>query len=267
MVGGKHNMPDRSSQSGKGKKGGRKYQQSKGPSLESGDWGVFVTCDIGKEGKCIAETQDVFSQYMEATAPPAENEDTDSDDGDIEAQIRKELEGLKPSAAKPRSMQPIRFDMPCVTFMRLDKSIDPVQLVHRLCTEAQANPTTKTSRWIQRMTPVTEIRKTLRVDLEAFAKEILAPHFHSGGPPKKYAIRPTIRGNDKFGRDVVIKTIADVVGKEHPVDLTNYDLVILVTVLQNVIGMSVVGSDYDQLKRYNLAEIYAPTPKPKSGES
>lgn len=109
---------------------------------------------------------------------------------------------MKPSASKPRSMQPIRFDMPCgmcslshrarpkintwkVTFMRLDKSIDPVQLVHRLCTEAQANPTTKTSRWIQRMTPVTEIRKTLRVDLEAFAKEILAPHFHSGGPPKK----------------------------------------------------------------------------------
>lgn len=51
---------------------------------------------------------------MEANAPAAEKEeDTDSDDGDIEAQIRKEIEGLKPSAAKPRSMQPIRFDMPC----------------------------------------------------------------------------------------------------------------------------------------------------------
>lgn len=88
---------------------------------------------------------------------------------------------------------------------------------------------------------------------------------------------------------MVIKTIADVVGKEHPVDLTTYDLVILVTVLQvwfmsehcltslhsltqthflqNVIGISVVGSDYDQLKRYNLAEIYAPTPKPKPAEN
>jgi tRNA acetyltransferase TAN1 len=30
---------------------------------------------------------------------------------------------------------------------------------------------------------------------------------------------------------------------------------------QNTCGMSVVGSDYDQLKRYNLAEIYNPTSK------
>jgi hypothetical protein len=35
------------------------------------------------------------------------------------------------------------------------------------------------------MTPVTEVRKTLSVDVEAFAREILRPHFHSGGPPKK----------------------------------------------------------------------------------
>lgn len=30
--------------------------------------------------------------------------------------------------------------------------------------------------------------------------------------------------------------------------------------------MSVVGSDYDQLKRYNLAELYDPTPKPEASE-
>lgn len=69
--------------------------------------------------------------------------------------------------------------------MRLEKSIDPVELVHRLCAEAQANPETKKSRYVKRMTPVTEVRKTLSVDLEAFAREILKPHFHSGGPPKK----------------------------------------------------------------------------------
>lgn len=30
---------------------------------------------------------------------------------------------------------------------------------------------------------------------------------------------------------------------------------------QNVIGMSVVPGDYDKLKRFNLAEIYDPSPK------
>ena len=89
--------------------------------------------------------------------------------------------------------------------------------------------------------------------------------------------------NKKFDRNTVIKTVADIVGPEHPVDLKNYDLIILVTVvqvslhlscrsirnwtslmpMQNVIGMSVLGSDYDQLKRFNLAELYSPTPKPQ----
>lgn len=73
--------------------------------------------------------------------------------------------------------------------MRLDPSIDPVQLVHRLCSEAHAHPETKKSRWIKRMHPVTSIRKTLSVDLTAFAKEILKPHFHSGGPPKTVSFK------------------------------------------------------------------------------
>lgn len=47
------------------------------------------------------------------------------------------------------------------------------------------------------MTPVSTLRKTLSVDLEAFAKEILKPHFHSGGPPKKVCLF-TSRGFSPF---------------------------------------------------------------------
>jgi hypothetical protein len=36
---------------------------------------------------------------------------------------------------------------------------------------------------------------------------------------------------------------------------------------QNVVGISVAGSDYDKLKRYNLAELYTPTPKPQAPEN
>lgn len=81
--------------------------------------------------------------------------------------------------------------------------------------------------------------------------------------------------------------VADAVGDRHSVDLKNYNLLILVDIYrvsprsasldpskavpgkcsadetrQNVCGMSVVGSDYDQLKRFNLAEICSPTPLP-----
>ncbi|KAJ5228332.1 hypothetical protein N7489_009040 [Penicillium chrysogenum] len=233
---GKRAMPDKSNPSSKKRKGGAKYgKQASRIAIESGD------AIEGTENK--------------------EEEDEDTDDEDIEAQIRRELEGLQPSKDKTRQFQPVQMDMPCVTFMRLDPSIDPVQLVHRLCSEAHAHPETKKSRWIKRMHPVTSIRKTLSVDLTAFAKEILKPHFHSGGPPKTYAIRPTVRGNSKLNRDIIIKTVADAVGPEHPVNLKNYDLMILVDVAQNVIGMSVVQGDYDKLKRFNLAEIYDPSPK------
>ncbi|KAJ5793646.1 hypothetical protein N7457_000245 [Penicillium paradoxum] len=242
-------MSERSNHSAKKRKGGKwQKQQTSRVGIESGDVGVFVTCDMGKEKNALE-------------ADKEEEEEQDTDDEDIEAQIRRELEGLQPSKDKSRQFKPMQMDMPCVTFMRLDPSIDPVALVHRLCTEAYANPETKKSRYIKRMHPVTSVRKTLSVDLEAFAKEILKPHFHSGGPPKTYAIRPTVRGNSKLNRDIIIKVVADVVGPEHPVNLKNYDLMILVDVAQNVVGMSVVQGDYDKLKRFNLAEIYDPSPK------
>ncbi|CAI7635705.1 unnamed protein product [Penicillium glandicola] len=257
---GKRTMPDKSNQASKKKKGAGKWgKHTSRIPIESGDVGVFLTCDMGREGKCLSEAVDIFSQVIEGTEKQEEEQDTD--DEDIEAQIRRELEGLQPNKDKPRQFQPVQMDMPCVTFMRLDPSIDPVQLVHRLCSEAYAHPETKKSRWIKRMHPVTSIRKTLSVDLAAFAKEILKPHFHSGGPLKTYAIRPTVRGNSKLNRDIIIKVVADAVGPEHPVNLTNYDLMILVDVAQNVIGMSVVQGDYDKLKRFNLAEIYDPSPK------
>lgn len=49
----------------------------------------------------------------------------------------------------------------------------------------------------------------------------------------KFAIRPTIRNNDKLDRDYIIKTVADAVSQlnsNHSVDLKNYDCLILVEV-------------------------------------
>ncbi|EYE94622.1 THUMP domain-containing protein [Aspergillus ruber CBS 135680] len=266
---GKRAMPGDANQSAKRRKGGgAKYQkqQSKGTIVESGDWGVFVTCDMGRESKCIREALDIFSQSAEDTAGGDDDGESSSNEDDIEAQIRREVEGLKPGKEKPRKFQAIRMEVPCVAFIKFDKSIDPVQMVHKLCLEAQAHPEKKRGRYIQRMTPMVMMKKTLSVDLEAFAKEILEPHFHSGGPPKKFAIRPSIVRNTKFDRNTVIKTIASAVGGGHSVDLKNYDALILITVIQNIMGMSVVEGDYDQLKRYNLAELYSPTPKPQASE-
>lgn len=264
----KRSMPDNSSESSKKRKGGSIWHKRNAKTnIESGDWGVFVTCDMGKEGKCISEALDLFSQSIEKPDAGDQGEESSSEEDDIEAQIRKEVEGLKPGSAKAPQFQAIRLDIPCVSFVRFDKSIDPEKLVHQICIDAHANPEKKRSRYIQRMTPVRSIRKTLSVDLEVFAGEILKPHFHSGGDPKKFAIRTAIRSNAKFDRDSVIKTVARVVGPGHSVDLKNYDLIILVDIIKNVIGMSVAGSDYEKLKRYNIAELYKPAAGSQDVES
>lgn len=45
------------------KGGGGKYGPQKSRvAIESGDVGVFLTCDMGREGKCLSEAVDIFSQ-------------------------------------------------------------------------------------------------------------------------------------------------------------------------------------------------------------
>lgn len=65
-----------------------------------------------------------------------------------------------------------------------------MKLVHDICEEAKANPDQRKSRWIKRMTPITQIRKVLSVDLTAFAKEVLQPVFHVDDVPKKVSLCP-----------------------------------------------------------------------------
>ena len=250
--------------------------------LVSGDVGLFVTCDKGQEDKCGRDAKDLLSQYVDANAmnnssngtTNATTDESKEEDLDVESSIQKELDSIKSSTAHAQApLSFVKLDIPCVTFVKTGPGIDPVSLVHAICKDAQSRPDLKRSRFIKRMTPVTMLRKILPDGLEQVCESVLKPHFHSGGSPKKFAIRPTIRNNDKLHRDEVIKTVANAVGPPHTVDLKHYDLLILLDVYRNVCGMSVVGSDFEELRRFNLAELYQPTPelgsaiKPDSDQS
>lgn len=76
------------------------------------------------------------------------------------------------------------FLMP-VAFIKVAEGLDPVELVHKICEDAQADPGTKRGRWIKRMTPMTLMRKTLGSGLDDVCEKVLKPHFHSGGPSFK----------------------------------------------------------------------------------
>lgn len=157
-------------------------------------------------------------------------------------------------------------------------SHDPVKIVRELCTSAARKDFQgPRSRYIKRLTPISLVRKTMANGLESLCDELLPAHFligdeqstesgiNNAGKPLsqgfKFAIRPTIRNNNKLDRDQVIQIVAakvEALGKKkHTVDLKGYDKLILIDVYRNIVGMSVVGSEFETLKRFNLSEIHS----------
>ncbi|KAF2813961.1 uncharacterized protein BDZ99DRAFT_380305 [Mytilinidion resinicola] len=233
--------------------------------IEPGDVGIWVTCDMKKQSKCAAECRDLFEEYAAKLYEAAAAESGDAEDGeaDIEAEIQQELEAIRKPSAEPLFTQ-IRIETECLVFFKTRPPIEPVSFVHAICEDAANRAGQKQTRFIRRLTPMTAIGKATEKGIDEIAAEVLKPHFHTpGARSKKFAIRPTLR-NNKTDRLALIKRVAEAVGPGHPVDLSSPDVTILVEVYQNVCGMSVVGSDYEQLKRYNIAEIYEPTGKKQS---
>ena len=210
---------------------------------------------------------------------------------DVEADILAELDSLRPHAGSEGTAQKlglVTLDIPCVSFVRFPtgSTVDPVDVVRKLCLEAaDKDATGPRSRYIKRLTPVSLLRKTLNDGLDTISSRLLPKHFltdtdskdgevdskanvHSAQTACKFAIRPTIRNNNKISRDDVIQTIADKVTSlgKHTVDLKGYDKLILVDVYRNVIGMSVVGNEFEKLRRFNLAELHASHIEDDSGK-
>ncbi|KAK0934495.1 hypothetical protein LTR29_013905 [Friedmanniomyces endolithicus] len=237
-------------------------------AIQRGDSGIWATCNKGREGKCVGELQNLFTEYAELLygstldASATRGDGTEmSDAADIESEIQAEVAGIrKPSAVQ--LFTSIRLHVQCVVFFKTVSPIEPVSFVKRICEDAANNSALKRTRFTKRLSPMTLMGRPSADDLGKIAAEVLAPHFHQEPVrSRKFAIRPSIRNHNILSRDSVIKQIASDVGLDHTVDLKNYELLIIVEIYQNICGISVVDDSFERLKRYNLAEIFDPTPK------
>ncbi|KAG9243434.1 hypothetical protein BJ878DRAFT_543263 [Calycina marina] len=246
-----------------------------GARIEPGDQGIWATCAKGQEGRATGELFTMFAECAERfygiLAAPEENlggDDEDDEDVDIEASIKKEMATIGESRKQPKLFSSVRTNAPCVLFFKTRAPIDPCEFVHRICNEIVADPKVKRLKYINRLTPMILMGRATESGLQEVGKMVLAKHFRlSGDDVQKesgtdegvlpsYAIRPTIRTHRELQRDVVIKAVANMVDNAHGVNLTKPDKVILVEIYQTVCGMSVVGDDWEALKRYNISELY-----------
>ncbi|ETI24924.1 hypothetical protein G647_04294 [Cladophialophora carrionii CBS 160.54] len=290
---GKHQSAAQKAQSSnqsRGRPTNRQRATISASGIHNGDVGILVTSDKGQEKKCLQELSDFLAEFFDqedhsrAAAMDEDHKETVTEkEVDIEADISAELDSLRPQGpgtdGASQQLSLVTLDIPCVSFVRFPakSTVDPVEVVRKIClTASNGDRAGLRSRYIRRLTPVSLMRKTLNEGLATLCSQILPKHFRveseaedagnhresnlrPSQTPCKFAIRPTIRNNNKINRDGVIRTVADSVASlgKHTVDLKGYDKLILVDVYRNVVGMSVVGSEYETLKRFNLAELQA----------
>ncbi|KAF4995662.1 hypothetical protein FGRMN_4972 [Fusarium graminum] len=260
-------------------------QMELGRTLEVNDEGIWVTYARGMKGKAIREFKSLCHEYGESlfgVKPPKEDGEDEDDEnaGDIEASIEKELASL--TQPKPKTRQtftPIGTGLDCVFFMKTVKPVEPLTFVTKVCQDAKdcPDPMQRKTKYINRLTPIFDTDKATDKGIERVARTVMGPHFElksesgddavteekgEGSTPCTYAIRYNIRNHTAFKSSEVIKKIADLVKPKHKVNLTNPDKVVLVEIFQltsvkTFCGVSVVdGKESEELKRYNLNELY-----------
>lgn len=212
------------------------------PGIEPGDCGIWATCEMGKEGKSTAELRDLFEEYATKLYGRPEEQsdggDSSEDAVDIEAEIKKEVRGMKSKATKKEALfQSVKMDIQCVLFFKTRPPIEPVSFVHTICKDA-AEGATQRARFVKRLSPMAMMGKATEDGLTKVADAVLRPVFYGSGKELKFAIRPTRRNHNVMKREDIIKQIARAVGGDHKVDLKGYDHLILVDVYKVSCGCS-----------------------------
>ncbi|KAI0388709.1 hypothetical protein F5Y17DRAFT_470250 [Xylariaceae sp. FL0594] len=257
----------------------------KGRALEVGDAGFWITCQRQKEMRAADEILSICDEYGQRLfgmdAGVGGNDGGGGHDGgsgaagqepeDIEAAIEKEIAALKP-ANKPKggSFDLLRMNVDCVLFMRTRPPVDSLRLVHEICRDASiaAERSQWRSRFINKLTPISYTAKATEKGLEELVEKILPEHFQLAkneeepaavdeGGACSYAIRPTIRAHTTLNRSQVIDKVAKMISTRHKVDLKTPDKVIIIEIFQTFCGMSVVGRDWEAMKKYNIHELYS----------
>ncbi|KAK8053388.1 hypothetical protein PG996_012689 [Apiospora saccharicola] len=260
---------------------------------------------------------DEYGEKLYGIKPMMEDDNDSEDEGDIEAAIQKEVAGIKKQASSNKTLDtssfaPMRLSLDCLLFVKTKQPVDPRQFARKVCEDAMlvTDRKQRRSRFLNRITPITLMGSATKVGIEETARIVLAPEFdlipageESGTLGRRtsralrmkqwpdalsdmqftdlitiqYAIRVSSRAQSNLKTQDVIKLIASLIGPRHKVDLTNPDKFILVEIFQTFCGMSVVEGDWNELKRYNIRELYeaatakAEGPKtedtPKDGQS
>ena len=267
----------------------KKFKVSSG-FLDPGTSGIYASCTRRKErlaaqelGQLLEEKIEEYyrdeidelnnqsNENVEQTKYHGDSGKEDEEEMSIEEQLKKELADItKPRQSKTKDerkkeiLQPIDLNCECMIFFKTRRPIVPEKFVKRIIEDlSDPNDKLKRTRYIQRLTPITNSCSASMEQMIKLATEVLAPHFHdpNGRHDYKFSIELTRRNFNTIERDDIINQIVALVcqnGKyQHKVDFKNYEKLVIVECFKNNIGMSVVDGDYrKKYKKYNIQMIF-----------
>ncbi|CCH61092.1 hypothetical protein TBLA_0E00310 [Henningerozyma blattae CBS 6284] len=269
-----------------GKNKRMKYRLATG-MIDPGTSGIYATCARKKERFAVQELgllfEEKLQEYYEKELTDLAKEGKIASDLDeeepaelsIEEQIKQELSEIKRSNSKTKTfdnngrqkkeiLQFIDLNCECVVFCKTRRPIIPEKFVKRIIEElADPSNMEKRTRYIQKLTPITN---SCNASMDQFIKLleiVLEPHFHSKDVHQdyKFAVEVTRRNFNTMEKIDMINQVVSQVSKSenhnHTVDLKNYDKLILVECFKSNIGVSVVDGDYlKKYKKYNIQQIF-----------
>lgn len=243
----------KSGRKGESKRHVRKPQRKKHVVvLEPGWQGLFATCVRGKESSARRELVEWITDLVNEKWPvDTSDSENQAASNSIEDSIASEVAALTQKESKPR-IQPCDLGCDCLIFVKLKWPINPLEIA--IAAARKALTSGITVRHTLRLTPAKLI--PAKLDCLDQLDEVVDQAFQGG--PWKFAIHPTIRNNTQIVRDDLIRATAQLVGRtegDHKVDLKNWNKLILVEVFQSVLGISVIGRDYEELLRLNLRAL------------
>lgn len=150
---------------------------------------------------------------MYGIKPPVDASEAQAQSGDeaedIETSIQKELDAMKESR-KPkerRVFSPVAVGIECVFFMKTMKTVDPYQLVLRICRDAQEcpSPRDRKCKYINRLTPVMDTEKATEKGIQRVARKVLPSFFSLNEEEKEEEEdegKPTAEGSEEKAEEV-----------------------------------------------------------------
>ncbi|KAL1920134.1 uncharacterized protein VTP21DRAFT_1280 [Calcarisporiella thermophila] len=224
-----------------------------GFGLGPGMSGILVTCTRGKEQQSVRELYSIFNEYADKLYPSSADKGEESqEEQSVEDAVARELAEMK-KPHKENRFASLMTQTECVVFIKVCNTIEPVSFVQYILKDLVETGMKKT-RFSQRLVPFSKTCYANMNDILAMARELIKSHFEKE-MPIRYAIIPKIRLNDRINRDELIRSLAELVPKQHKVSLDQPELCILIEVFKSVCGMSVVR-DYYELKKHNLNALF-----------